>query len=37
MRFLSEDDLVLSNNQSEPLGSNLYGYCVNNQEKMVKG
>ena len=33
MRFLSEDDPVLSNDQGEPLGSNLYGYCVNNPVK----
>lgn len=30
MRFLSQDDPALSNAQGEPLGSNLYAYCVNN-------
>ena len=30
MRFISQDDPVLSNDQGEPLGSNLYVYCLNN-------
>ena len=30
MRFISQDDPVLSNLQGEPLGSNLYVYCLNN-------
>lgn len=30
MRFLSQDDPVFSNEQGEPLGSNLYAYCLNN-------
>ena len=30
MRFISQDDPVLSNAQGEPLGSNLYVYCLNN-------
>ena len=30
MRFISQDDPVLSNDQGEPLGSNLYAYCLNN-------
>ena len=30
MRFISQDDPVLSNAQGEPLGSNLYAYCLNN-------
>ena len=30
MRFISQDDPVISNAQSEPLGSNLYAYCLNN-------
>ncbi len=30
MRFISQDDAVLSNDQGEPLGSNLYAYCLNN-------
>ena len=29
MRFISQDDPVLSNLQGEPLGSNLYVYCNN--------
>ena len=29
MRFISQDDPVLSNAQGEPLGSNLYAYCLN--------
>ncbi len=35
MRFISQDDPVLSNNQGEPLGSNLYAYCLNNPVKNV--
>ncbi len=30
MRFISQDDPVLSNDQGQPLGSNLYVYCLNN-------
>ena len=30
MRFISQDDPALSNAQGEPLGSNLYAYCLNN-------
>ena len=30
MRFISQDDPVLSNAQGDPLGSNLYAYCLNN-------
>ncbi len=30
MRFISQDDPVLSNDQGQPLGSNLYAYCLNN-------
>ena len=30
MRFISQDDPVFSNAQGEPLGSNLYAYCLNN-------
>ena len=30
MRFISQDDPVLSNDQGQPLGSNLYAYCGNN-------
>ena len=30
MRFISQDDVKLSNAQGEPLGSNLYVYCLNN-------
>ena len=30
MRFISQDDPVLSNDQGEPLGSNIYAYCLNN-------
>ena len=30
MRFISQDDPVLSNLQGLPLGSNLYIYCLNN-------
>ena len=30
MRFISQDDPVLSNAQGEPIGSNLYAYCLNN-------
>lgn len=30
MRFISQDDPVLSNAQGQPLGSNLYEYCFNN-------
>ena len=30
MRFISQDDPALSNEQGEPLGSNLYAYCLNN-------
>ena len=30
MRFISQDDSALSNAQGEPLGSNLYVYCLNN-------
>lgn len=29
MRFISQDDPVLSNAQGEPPGSNLYAYCLN--------
>ena len=29
MRFISQDDPVFSNAQGEPLGSNLYVYCLN--------
>ncbi len=29
MRFISQDDPVLSNAQGEPIGSNLYAYCLN--------
>lgn len=29
MRFISQDDPVFSNEQGQPLGSNLYGYCGN--------
>ena len=35
MRFISQDDPVLSNDQGEPLGSNLYVYCLNNPVNMV--
>ena len=30
MRFISQDDAVLSNDQGQPIGSNLYVYCLNN-------
>ncbi|MEE1025760.1 MAG: RHS repeat-associated core domain-containing protein [Acutalibacteraceae bacterium] len=30
MRYISQDDVKLSNAQGEPLGSNLYAYCLNN-------
>lgn len=30
MRYISQDDPVLSNDQGQPLGSNLYVYCLNN-------
>ena len=30
MRFISQDDPVFSNAQGEPIGSNLYAYCLNN-------
>lgn len=30
MRFISQDDPGLSNAQGEPIGSNLYVYCLNN-------
>ena len=30
MRFISQDDPALSNDQGQPLGSNLYVYCLNN-------
>ncbi len=30
MRFISQDDPVFSNDQGQPLGSNLYVYCLNN-------
>lgn len=30
MRFISIDDAALSNAQGEPIGSNLYAYCLNN-------
>ncbi len=30
MRFISQDDPALSNAQGEPIGSNLYVYCLNN-------
>jgi len=30
MRFISQDDPALSNKQGQPLGSNLYIYCLNN-------
>ena len=30
MRFISQDDAVYSNTQGQPLGSNLYAYCLNN-------
>ena len=30
MRFISQDDPGFSNAQGEPLGSNLYVYCLNN-------
>ncbi len=30
MRFISQDDVKLSNTQGQPLGSNLYAYCLNN-------
>ena len=30
MRFISQDDPVFSNAQGQPLGSNLYVYCLNN-------
>ncbi len=30
MRFISQDDVKISNDQGEPLGSNLYAYCLNN-------
>lgn len=30
MRFISQDDPRFSNAQGEPLGSNLYAYCLNN-------
>lgn len=30
MRFISQDDPVLSNDQGQPLGSILYVYCLNN-------
>ncbi len=29
MRFISPDDPVFSNEQGQPLGSNLYAYCLN--------
>ncbi len=35
MRFISQDDPVLSNDQGEPLGSNLYIYCLNNPINMT--
>ncbi len=30
MRFISQDDAVISNAHGEPIGSNLYAYCLNN-------
>jgi len=30
MRFISQDDPGFSNAQGQPLGSNLYAYCLNN-------
>ena len=30
MRFISQDDPTCSNAQGQPLGSNLYAYCLNN-------
>lgn len=30
LRFISQDDVKLSNTQGQPLGSNLYTYCLNN-------
>lgn len=30
MAFISQDDPALSNAQGQPLGSNLYAYCLNN-------
>ncbi len=35
MRFISQDDAVLSNAQGEPLGSNLYVYCLNNPVNFI--
>ena len=35
MRFISQDDPVLSNDQGEPLGSNLYVYCLSDPVNMV--
>ncbi len=34
MRFISQDDPVLSNDQGQPLGSNLYAYCLNNPSNL---
>jgi RHS repeat-associated protein len=34
MRFISQDDPMLSNAQGEPIGSNLYVYCLNNPANM---
>ncbi len=30
MRFISQDDPAYSNTQGQPIGSNLYAYCLNN-------
>ena len=30
MRFISQDDVKHSNEQGQPIGSNLYAYCLNN-------
>lgn len=35
MRFISQDDAVLSNDQGQPLGSNLYAYCLNDPTNMI--
>ena len=34
MAFISQDDPALSNAQGQPLGSNLYAYCLNNPVNM---
>ena len=37
MRFISQDDPVFSNAQGEPIGSNLYVYCLNNSIMLSDG